>query len=197
MKKTFLLLAMTGLLVASCGDEKKEEDSEKDSKENTEEKVSDDEKLPESEDKESSAPTLELNGSIDLSSIEIPLTITVPEGTEIKDESFATYVTHSEGFSYEVIEDDGSLYSLEERKEEWNDNDVNVVQSYVVDEPNGFIAETKVMGKIEYHFFYVLEGEEMNYYFENEKGYSYSLEQAKLMFESVKTAQITEMEEME
>ncbi len=192
MKKTFLLMAATGFLLTSCGEDKKE-DSDKDSKEksNSTEQVESGEQEA-SVPTEPSAPTLELNGTVDLNAIDIPLTISVPEGTQIKDESYATYVTHSEGFSYEVIEDDGSLYSLEERKEEWNENDLNVVQKYVVDEPNGFIAETKVMNKTEYHFFYVLEGEEMNYYFENEKGYSYSLEQAKLMFESVKTAQITQ-----
>ena len=67
---------------------------------------------------------------------------------------------------------------------------INKLKKYVIDEPNGIIYQTEVMGQTQYHFMYFLIGEEESFYFQNVKGPTYDLESTKVMYNAAKASKI-------
>lgn len=81
-------------------------------------------------------------------------------------------------------------YSIAAAKKEIEANDINKLKKYVIDEPNGIIYQTEVMGQTQYHFMYFLIGEEESFYFQNVKGPTYDLESTKVMYNAAKASKI-------
>jgi hypothetical protein len=81
-------------------------------------------------------------------------------------------------------------YSIAAAKKEIEANDINKLKKYVVDEPNGIIYQSEVMGQIQYHFMYFLVGEEESFYFQNVKGPTYDIESTKVMYNAAKASKI-------
>ena len=96
----------------------------------------------------------------------------------------------SDGAKFQVELNTVLSYNLAAAKKEIEANDINVLKKYVVDEPNGIIYQSEVMGQIQYHFKYFLIGEEDSFYFQNVKGPTYSLESTKIMYEAAKASKI-------
>jgi hypothetical protein len=178
MNKKFLsvMLVLGMITTVSCSEEKKED--KKDDKKT-------EEAQPEEEPEAEVAPAMTLNASLDLSANELPFTMQVPEGAQFVQGDFSMGVQLGESFNIEIT-DFGT--TVEERKKEVKENDVNVLKQFVVEEENGFVSEQEVMGQTEYHFFYILKAGDTQYEFENAKGRSYTKEEAMLMFEAAKSA---------
>lgn len=96
----------------------------------------------------------------------------------------------SNGAKFQVELNSVYDYSIAAAKKEIEANDINKLKKYVVDEPNGIIYQSEVMGQIQYHFMYFLIGEEDSYYFQNVKGPTYDLESTKVMFNAAKASKI-------
>ena len=186
MKKLILLVLAGGLLLQACGDDK---EKEKESDDATTENASTETSSNESEDASTASVGLTLDESMDLSEFELPIVMDAPANSTAVDE-YGVEVSNGETFNIKIDED---FYdSVDERRQEFEENDVNVVKSFVVDEENGFISENEVMGQTEYHFFYLISNDEHTYAFENVKGRSFSLAEIELMYEAAKSAVITE-----
>ena len=96
----------------------------------------------------------------------------------------------SNGAKFQVELNSVYDYSIAAAKKEIEANDMNKLKKYVVDEPNGIIYQSEVMGQIQYHFMYFLIGEEESYYFQNVKGPTYDLESTKVMYNAAKASKI-------
>ena len=96
----------------------------------------------------------------------------------------------SNGAKFQVELNSVYDYSIAAAKKEIEANDINKLKKYVVDEPNGIIYQSEVMGQIQYHFMYFLIGEEESYYFQNVKGPTYDLESTKVMYNAAKASKI-------
>ncbi len=184
MNKKFLSIAAIAVVFtfAACDNKGEQKDGKENNTNQTEAEGGAE------EPKLEAAPELTLNASLDLSAHEMPFTMNVPEGAEFVQGDYATNVRLGESFNIEIT-DYGT--TVEERKAEVEENDINKHKSYIADEENGFITENEVMGQIEYHFFYVLKvDDETQYEFENVKGRSFSKEEAMLMYQAAKSAQL-------
>lgn len=140
----------------------------------------------------------------------LPFKMTVPKGTQLLIKDWSTEIKLDESFNIEVMEGDYKFNGdgtktptfrigfgphltydkqliINKRKESTEANDLNVLQEYIYEDLNGFIAKTKVFGTIEYHFFFAATNGKVSFTFENVKGRSYSESEARLMYESLKT----------
>ena len=115
----------------------------------------------------------------------LPFSMKVPEGTRlISEDSWDTQITLDENFNINVDEGD---YSVEERKMDWEKNDINELVEYTYEDENGFIAKTQLFGQFEYHFFFTAYNGEVSFTFENVKGPAFTEAECILMYESLKT----------
>jgi len=187
-----MLLMCASLVVASCGEESKEKDAPKEDQKETNSSHSDEENSISAVKIEK----MEIADKIDMAEYDMNIIIPVPSETEVLNESYGTYLRKGDVFQLEVIEDYDNDYTVEERKAEFEENTVNKLIKYVVDEKEGFIAETEVMGKSQYHVFYVKNGDFGRFVFENEKGINFTLEQAQFMMLCAKNSMTTEAGEM-
>lgn len=188
MKKQWIVLAFSGLLLTSCGS--KEEESKEGKKEDPKEQTSGDEET-QPEQEEAAELNVSLDQTLDLSQYEMPLKIQVPQGTVVDEKSYGIYIKNGEGFNFEPNVD--FYEDVAERKKELEANDLNKLKKYVKDTENGYIAQTEVMGKTEYHIFYLLKGDGFTVSLENVKGRSYTLPEAKLMWKAFETAEVLPM----
>ncbi len=140
----------------------------------------------------------------------LPFRMKVPKGTRLISKSWSTEITLDENFNISVDEgdyeyrDDGTKvpavrigfgpflpYSKEllinERKKEWEENDMNELVEYTYEDENGFIAKTNLFGQFEYHFFFTAYNGEVSFTFENVKGPAFTEAECNLMYESLKT----------
>ena len=126
---------------------------------------------------------------LDCSSIEgFPVLTKAPAGVKAVEEYGSVKISNKGKFQMEL----NSVfdYSIAAAKKEIEANDINKLKKYVVDEPNGIIYQTEVMGQTQYHFMYFLIGEEESFYFQNVKGPTYDLESAKVMYNAAKASKI-------
>lgn len=80
--------------------------------------------------------------------------------------------------------------SIEKEKKSLAANTMNVLQKYVVDEPNGIIYESEAMGQKQFHFKYILNTDNGPYYFEDTKGVQYDLASVQLMYKAAKESRL-------
>jgi hypothetical protein len=126
---------------------------------------------------------------LDCSAIEgFPVITKAPAGVKAVEEYGSVKISNGAKFQMELstVYD----YTLEKAKKEIESNDINKLKKYVIDEPNGIVYQTEVMGTTQYHFIYFLTGEETSYSFTNVKGPTYSLESAKTMYNAAKASKI-------
>lgn len=98
-------------------------------------------------------------------------------------------LSNNKDFQVEVS--DGKFYSLEKEKKELKENQVNVFQKYIVEEPNGIIYHSEVMSsRPEYHFKYFLKTENGSYFFQDVKGPLYDLDAVKTMYQAAKESRV-------
>lgn len=140
----------------------------------------------------------------------LPFSMRVPKGTQLVIGDWSSEITLDETFSIEVTEGDylrkgdgtkipsvrdgfgphlpyNKEFLINKRKAGFEENDINVLAEYVLEDENGFIAKTKVFQQFEYHFFFATSNGKVSFTFENEKGRSYNQAEARLMYESLKT----------
>ena len=181
--KKLIYLPLVGMLLiaVACGGDQKEGDKA-DGKKKTEEKKGGKEEKAE----KPAAPEVKL-APIALQSI--PFMMEAPEGATVE-ESFTGYIIRSgAGFAIEYSEDASPVADI---KAEAEANDINKIKKFVIDEENGFLTENEVMRKTEYHFYYVATQGDQTYQFENEKGPSYTLDQAMAMYNACKSLKFDE-----
>ncbi len=126
---------------------------------------------------------------LDCSSIEgFPVLTKAPEGVKAVEQYGSVKISNGAKFQMEL----NSVYdySIAAAKKEIEANDINKLKKYIIDEPNGIIYQTEVMGQIQYHFMYFLIGEEESFYFQNIKGPTYDLESIKVMFNTAKASKL-------
>lgn len=163
------------ITAAACGDDKKADDKKEDKKETS----SDSDK-----EAEPSEEAMALTQSMDLSEYGLPFTIMVPEGSEYRDGKWDKSIQAGPRFEILISTD---MNTVAEQKEFWKNNDANKLKQFIIDEPNGILAETEVMGKTEYHFYYTVEIDGGLYCFENAKGLSYTKAEAMAMYNACKS----------
>ena len=140
----------------------------------------------------------------------LPFKMDVPKGTQLFIGEWSTEIKLNETFHIEVMEGDYKFHGdgtktpsvrdgfgphltydkqflINKRKESTEANDINVLQEYIYEDDNGFIAKTEVFGTLEHHFFFATTNGKVAFTFENVKGRSYSEFEARLMYESLKT----------
>ena len=126
---------------------------------------------------------------LDCSSIEgFPVLTKAPAAVKAVEQYGSVKISNGAKFQMEL----NSVYdySVAAAKKEIEANDINKLKKYVVDEPNGIIYQTEVMGQIQYHFMYFLIGEEESFYFQNVKGPTYDLESTKVMYNAAKASKL-------
>jgi len=124
---------------------------------------------------------------LDCSSIEgFPILTKAPAGVKAVEQYGSVKISNNAKFQMEL----NSVYdySVAAAKKEIEANDINKFKKYVVDEPNGIIYQTEVMGQTQYHFMYFLIGKEESFYFQNVKGPTYDLESTKVMYNAAKAS---------
>jgi hypothetical protein len=176
-RKLMTFLLAVSVLFTACSEEKKDDKKES----GKEEKSTSDEPK---EEEVSETAALTLNATLDLSPLNIPATMSVPEGAEIVAGKYDNTITLGESFNI-LLTDYGT--TVEERKKEVEANDVNKLKQFIVDEENGFVSENEVMGNIEYHFFYVITTTDGQVEFENVKGRGFTRDEALLMYNACKS----------
>lgn len=126
---------------------------------------------------------------LDCSSIEdFNIVTKAPAGVKAVEKYGSVTVSNDKTFQMEIHVSYG--YNLAEAKKSIEANDINKLKKYVIDEANGILYQTEVMGQTQYHFVYFLNGGETTYYFENVKGPTYDLAAAKTMYEAAKASVI-------
>jgi hypothetical protein len=126
---------------------------------------------------------------LDCSVIEgFPVLTKAPAGVKAVEQYGSVKISNGAKFQMEL----NSVYdySIAAAKKEIEANDINKLKKYVVDEPNGIIYQSEVMGQIQYHFMYFLVGKEESFYFQNVKGPTYDLESTKVMYNAAKASKI-------
>ena len=142
----------------------------------------------------------------------LPFKMTVPKGTQLLIGEWSTEIKLDETFNIEVFNGDykpkgdgtktlsvrdgfgpflpyNKQFLIDKRKKSTEANDVNVLQEYVYEDENGFIAKTEIIGigRPEHHFFFATTNGKFGFTFENSKGRLYSESEARLMYESLKS----------
>lgn len=126
---------------------------------------------------------------LDCSSIEdFNLITKAPAGLKAVEKYGSVTVSDGKNFQMEIHVSYG--YNLAEAKKSIESNDINKLKKYIIDETNGILYQTEVMGQTQYHFVYFLNGGETTYYFENVKGPTYTLEAAKTMYNAAKASKL-------
>ena len=126
---------------------------------------------------------------LDCSSIEgFPVLTKAPAGVKAVEQYGSVKI--SNGAKFQVELNSVYDYSVATAKKEIEANDINKLKKYVVDEPNGIIYQSEVMGQIQYHFMFFIIGEEESFYFQNVKGPTYDLESTKVMYNAAKASKI-------
>ncbi|MEN9302330.1 MAG: hypothetical protein RL264_759 [Bacteroidota bacterium] len=126
---------------------------------------------------------------LDCSSIEdFNLITKAPAGLKAVEKYGSVTVSDGKNFQMEINISYG--YNMAEAKKSIESNDINKLKKYIIDETNGILYQTEVMGQTQYHFVYFLNGGETTYYFENVKGPTYTLEAAKTMYNAAKASKI-------
>ena len=121
----------------------------------------------------------------DLSPAGIEATMQAPEGATVKEAFGSGEVQTADGsFHLEISTDKADLAA---RKAEIEANDINKLESYVVDGPDGVLYKSVVMGKSEFHLLVNAEGGETGFECQDSKGPSYTEAQAQAMFAACKT----------
>ena len=189
MKMKWMLIALLSFSMVACGDGDKEQ-KEGQKKENKDQ-AKDEGQDEQSSDDDAEEIAMSLDQTLDLSQYDMPLKLKVPEGTTVDEKSYGIYIKNGEGFNFEPNVD--FYETVAERKKELEANDLNKLKKYIKDTDNGYIAETEVMGKTEYHVFYLIKGEGFTVSIENVKGRPYSLPEAKLMWKAFETAEALPM----
>jgi hypothetical protein len=126
---------------------------------------------------------------LDCSSIEgFPVLTKAPAGVKAKEEFGAVKISNGSKFQMELstVYD----YSIDAAKKEIAANDINKLKKYILEEPNGIIYQTEVMGQTQYHFMYFLIGSEESFYFQNIKGPNYDLASIQAMYNAAKASKI-------
>lgn len=135
---------------------------------------------------------LELSKKLDLSEHGYPFTIMVPEDAAFVDEKYNGLITNNNGFEIEIT-DYGT--TVEERKEEWSKNDVNVVKEWLVESDNGFVTKNEVMNQEAHYFFYSVNAGESGFELENVKVKNFTEQQAMDMYRACETIEVLEAAE--
>jgi len=183
MKKVkFLMVASFSLLMVSCGgDAKKDDKKEKGKKEVKGEETK--------EEVETVPETVEVvMKDIDLSEHGYNVIVSVPEGVEFTKGKWDDALANGDkSFSLVVQKIDiDKAESLNNAKE----NTVNKFKSVIDENDNGYLIETEVMGKADFHIFYMVGEGDDRIVFENEKGLMPTKEGSVAMFNSLKNMQI-------
>jgi hypothetical protein len=172
MKKTLIAVVLFSLSVG-CGDKKGDE-----------KKGGGPDQPPAAESKAPPPKQVKLVAT-DLSPAGIEATMQAPEGATVK-EAFgsAEVATADNSFHLEIGTDKADMAA---RKAEIDGNDINKLKRYVIDEPDGILYESVVMGKSEFHLLVNAEGGESGFECQDSKGPSYTEAQAQAMFKACKT----------
>jgi hypothetical protein len=93
-------------------------------------------------------------GAVDLSPGGVAATMAAPKGAAVSQATGAARV-EAEGFGLEVSKGAADLGAV---KSAWREDDVNPLVRLVRDEPTVVIAETELLGRLEYHFTSVVAG---------------------------------------
>ena len=142
----------------------------------------------------------------------LPFKMTVPKGTQLLIGEWSAYIKLDDTFNIEVFEGDykpkgdgtkllsvrdgfgpflpyNKQFLINKRKKSCEANDVNVLQEYIYEDENGFIAKTEIIvfERPEYHFFFAATNGKVGFTFENVKGRQYSELEARLMYRSLKS----------
>lgn len=121
----------------------------------------------------------------DLQPAGVAATVQAPEGASVK-EAFgrAEVETAGGGFHIEIAAEKADLAA---RKQEIEANDVNRFKRYVVDDADGVLYQSELMGKPEYHLLVNVDGGEAGFECEDSKGPVYTEAQARAMFAACRT----------
>ena len=160
-----------------------------------------------SEKGSSQSASMELTKTLDLSEHDYPFTIKVPDNVEFIAEKYSDIIGDHNAVKEEVLAQNPDLEgtklkieiarnsnfamevtdygtTIEERKETWKKNDVNVVKEWVKETENGFITKNEVMNQEAYYFFYTISVNGQKYEFENYKGSQFNKAQIEAMFKA-------------
>lgn len=135
---------------------------------------------------------LELSKKLDLSEYGYPFSIMVPEDASFVDEKYNGLITNNNGFEIEIT---NYGTTVAERKEEWSNNDVNVVKEWLVESENGFVTKNEVMNQDAHYFFYSVSAGEEGYELENVKVKNFTKQQAMDMYRACETIELLEAAE--
>lgn len=179
MKKlAFAALAVSALMFTSCGGEEKKEDKKKDNKEASKEEVKEEVK----------EETIEVSlVEMDLSDHGYPITIEVPDDVTFEKGSYVDVLKNADGSFALTLS--AMEWSKEEALGEAKKNDVNKFKEMLDETDNGYLIQTEVMGKDDFHMWMSVDGGlEEPIIFENEKGNMPTKATATVMFNSLKSA---------
>ncbi len=171
MTNTLIAVILISLLVG-CGDKKDEKTGEGPAK-------------PAAGESKAPPPKPVTWVATDLAPAGIEATLQAPEGATVK-EAFgsAEVATADNSFHLEISTDKADMAA---RKAEIGSNDINKLKRYVIDEADGILYESVVMGKGEFHLLVNAEGGESGFECQDSKGPSYTEDQAQAMFKACKT----------
>ena len=164
MKKLFLLLMATGVIIlAGCGSKKEE------------------------------LVNIPGMMYLDLTSHGFPITLSVPDSTkgrfELITQSWgATEIKVGKDFQISITEGAGDIALA---KSDVAGNDVNKFKRYVIDEPNTILYESEIT-QAEFHFYAIVKAGNTSYIVEDIKEEIFSEKKAQKMVESAKTIRAKE-----
>lgn len=176
-KIKFLSVTALSLILFACGGEEKKEEKKGDDKG----------AKTEQQDEVADEPVAEVKlVELDLSEHGYNITISVPEGVAFEKGKFNDALKNTDGsFSISINRLD---WTKDEALKEAQANDLNKFKTMLDETDNGYHIETEVMGKADFHMWMsVNDGGEEPIIFENEKGNMPTKANSTVMFNSLKS----------
>lgn len=104
--------------------------------------------IPQAVPESARPPVEELGQRIAVATSGIAATVAVPEGVEVSGRGDGIVRVGGEGYGVEISREPFDLDAL---RQFWRDNDVNRLARFVHDDPDAILAETDLLGRLEYH----------------------------------------------